>query len=122
MLSVLAQEGEDVVKDAFSWSAALQYSVLVVTLLTGLLFLARALNKRIDKAAMKAVKASNDARAEWQTSNGHRAGEVLEEIKTIACTNRDLAQQSLKLGIQNRDDLIDHRHTPADVAHGRADE
>jgi hypothetical protein len=109
--SVAQDRGESVdeIAGVFSWAAALQYAVLVVTLLVGLLALGRALNKRIKSAAKDAVTAAHITHRALQTHNGHTAGEVIEEIRNIVCANRDLAQQSLKLGLQNREDLYEHK-------------
>jgi|SRR5690554_713036 len=116
MLELLAQNGEDAVKDAFSWSAALQYSVLVVTLLVGLTTLGRTLNKRINSAAQEAVKAAKETQQKLSMSNGHTVGNVIEqlphsieELKEIARSSRNLAQQAVRLGIQNHEDLQEHK-------------
>lgn len=127
MLQLLAQNGEDV-KDAFSWSAALQYSVLVVTLLVGLGALGRALNKRINNAAKEAVRATKETQQQLRMSNGHTAGDVIEqlpgsinELKEIACANRDLAQQAVRLGVQNREDLQEHKRTEHRLCQEKSD-
>lgn len=137
---LLQQQGEndveEAVSSAFSWIAALQYGVLVVTLLTGLLLLGRALNKRIKDEAEKAADAAKQTHAAIATSNGHSAGQVIEqiphtlhELKEIACANRDLAQQAVKLaqqavklGLQNRDDLQEHKVVGHPAPPGRTDD
>src|SRR5690554_6366465 len=116
MMEFRSQNGQDAVIDAFAWSAALQYSVLVVTLLVGLAALGRTLNRRINNAAHDAVKAAKETQQKLSMSNGHTVGNVIEqlplsieELKEIPRPSRNLAQQAVRIGIQNHEDLQEHK-------------
>ena len=114
----LAHDGNATVV-TLDWSSILENSVLAVTLVLGLAgiggMLYRRLNKVIEHAVSAAVAAQETQRS-LKTTNGHTVGQYvemsahdLEEIKHQMRNGTIIAQQALRLGIQNREELQEHR-------------
>ena len=113
-----AQDGSATVV-TLDWGSLLENSVLVVTLVLGLTGIGGVLYRRLNKVvehAVSATVAAQEAQKSLKTTNGHTVAQYiemfahdLEEIKHQMHGSTVIAQQALRLGVQNREELQEHK-------------
>lgn len=114
----LAQEDSATVV-TLDWGSLLENSVLVVTLVLGLTGIGGMLYRRLNKVVehtVSAAVAAQETQKSLKTTNGHTVAQYvemlahdLEEIKRQMRGSTVIAQQALRLGVQNREELQEHK-------------